>query len=78
MNDEWIGIWNNAVVYYLQGQSRLSTAETEEIRDRLEQNVLGQTAASRCESSSKFQGLILSPSSGWGAESPLKRRSFTP
>jgi hypothetical protein len=33
MNDEWIGIWNNAVVNYLRGQSRLSAAETEEIHD---------------------------------------------
>ena len=54
MNDEWIGICNNAVVNHLKGQSRLLAAETEEIHVRLEQNVLGQTAASRCESSSKF------------------------
>ena len=62
MNDEWIDIWNNAAVNCLKGQSRLWAAETEEIHDRLEQNVLGQTAASRCGSSSQFQGLTLSPS----------------
>ena len=79
MNDGWIDIWNNAVVNYLKGQSRLSVAETEEIHDRLEQNVLGQTAASRCGSSPKFQGLTLSPSSGWRRSQSLKRwRSFIP
>jgi hypothetical protein len=35
MNGEWIRIWNNAVLTYLNGQSRYSAAETEEIHDRL-------------------------------------------
>jgi hypothetical protein len=48
----------------LKGKSCLSAAETEEIYDRLEQNVLGQTTSSRFESSSKFEGLTLSLSSG--------------
>jgi hypothetical protein len=69
MNVEWISIWTNAVVTCLKGQSCLSAAETEEIHERLEQNV-GQTTLSRCESSSEFQGLTLSPSSGWGGVSP--------
>jgi hypothetical protein len=70
MNNEWIGIWNNTIVNYLKGESCLSAAESEEIHDRLEQNVLGQTTSSRCESSSEFQGLTLSPSSGLGGVIP--------
>jgi hypothetical protein len=66
-------------VNHLKGQPRLSAAETEEIHDSLEQNVLGQTAASRSGSSPEIQGLTLSPSSGWERSQSLKRwRSFTP
>jgi hypothetical protein len=42
MNDEWIGIWKNAVVNHLMGQSRLSAAETEEIHIRMNKMFSGR------------------------------------